>query len=183
MADTLHSGGGSRGPQKVDPRDRAQLALSPVEAPARAGALRAAPPGHRHRHGDHRGPRRLSGWRNLSLLKAVFDDALPHNNIRVLLLAVGGMLAVTIATSLLGVVQTWMSTKVGQRVMHRLRSDVFAHLQRQSLSFFTRTRGGEVQSRIIQDIGGMQSVVTSTATSIAANLTTRWARRWPWPRW
>jgi ATP-binding cassette subfamily B protein len=56
--------------------------------------------------------------------------------------------------------------------MHRLRTDVFTHLQRQSLSFFTRTRTGEVQSRITNDIGGMQSVVTSTATSIASNLTT-----------
>jgi ATP-binding cassette subfamily B protein len=69
-------------------------------------------------------------------------------------------------------VQTWISTTVGQRVMHRLRTDVFAHLQRQSVGFFTRTRTGEVQSRITNDIGGMQSVVTSTATSVAANLTT-----------
>ncbi len=56
--------------------------------------------------------------------------------------------------------------------MHRLRTDVFAHLQRQSIAFFTRTRTGEVQSRITNDIGGMQSVVTSTATSVASNLTT-----------
>jgi ATP-binding cassette subfamily B protein len=49
---------------------------------------------------------------------------------------------------------------------------VFGHLQRQSIAFFTRTRTGEVQSRITNDIGGMESVVTSTATSIAANLTT-----------
>ena len=56
--------------------------------------------------------------------------------------------------------------------MHRLRTDVFAHLQRQSVAFFTRTRTGEVQSRITNDIGGMQSVVTSTATSVASNLTT-----------
>jgi ATP-binding cassette subfamily B protein len=56
--------------------------------------------------------------------------------------------------------------------MHRLRTDVFAHLQRQSLSFFTRTRGGEVQSRLTNDVAGMQSVVTSTATSIASNVTT-----------
>ena len=56
--------------------------------------------------------------------------------------------------------------------MHGLRTDVFAHLQRQSIAFFTRTRTGEVQSRITNDIGGMQSVVTSTATSIASNLTT-----------
>ena len=67
--------------------------------------------------------------------------------------------------------QTWLSTAVGQRVMHRLRSDLFAHLQRQSLDFFTRTRGGEVQSRLVNDIGSMQGVVTQTATSIAANVT------------
>jgi ATP-binding cassette subfamily B protein len=75
-------------------------------------------------------------------------------------------------TAALGVVQTWISTTVGQQVMHRLRTDVFAHLQRQSVAFFTRTRTGEVQSRITNDIGGMQSVVTSTATSVASNLTT-----------
>jgi ATP-binding cassette, subfamily B, bacterial len=82
------------------------------------------------------------------------------------------MVAVAAVTAALGVVQTWISTRVGQQVMHRLRTDVFAHLQRLSLGFFTRTRTGEVQSRITNDIGGMQTVVTSTATSIAANLTT-----------
>ena len=82
------------------------------------------------------------------------------------------MVAVAAATAALGVVQTWISTGVGQQVMHTLRTSVFSHLQRQSLDFFTRTRTGEVQSRITNDIGGMQSVVTSTATSIASNLTT-----------
>ena len=82
------------------------------------------------------------------------------------------MVAVAAVTSAFGVIQTWISTKVGQQVMHGLRTSVFAHLQRQSIAFFTRTRTGEVQSRITNDIGGMESVVTSTATSIAANLTT-----------
>jgi len=85
---------------------------------------------------------------------------------------VARMLGVGALTSALGVVQTWISTFVGQRVMHRLRTGVFSHLHRQSVAFFTRTRTGEVQSRITNDIGGMQSVVTSTATSIASNLTT-----------
>jgi ATP-binding cassette subfamily B protein len=89
-----------------------------------------------------------------------------------LLLAVGGMVAVAAITQLLGVLQTWLSTQVGQRVMHELRTRMFTHLQRQSLGFFTRTRGGEVQSRLTNDVNGMQSVVTTTATSIAANLTT-----------
>ena len=106
------------------------------------------------------------------LLRAVIDDALPHRNVRLLVALVAGMIAVTALTSAFGVVQTWISTKVGQQLMHGLRTRVFAHLQRQSVAFFTSTRTGEVQSRITNDIGGMQSVVTSTATSIAANLTT-----------
>jgi ATP-binding cassette subfamily B protein len=106
------------------------------------------------------------------LLRAVIDDALPRQDLRLLLWLTGGMVAVAAVTAALGVVQTWISTKVGQQVMHRLRTDVFAHLQRQSIAFFTRTRTGEVQSRITNDIGGMQSVVTSTATSVASNLTT-----------
>lgn len=65
-----------------------------------------------------------------------------------------------------------LSNQVGQRVMHDLRSAVYAHLQRMSLAFFTRTRTGEVQSRIANDIGGIDNVVTSTATSIMSNLTT-----------
>src|SRR4051794_6799880 len=106
------------------------------------------------------------------LLREVIDRALPHADLRLLVWLVLGMVAVAAVTAALGVVQTWISTAVGQRVMHRLRTDVFAHLQRQSIAFFTRTRTGEVQSRITNDIGGMESVVTSTATSIAANLTT-----------
>ncbi|MDQ1752644.1 MAG: ATP-binding cassette, subfamily bacterial [Pseudonocardiales bacterium] len=106
------------------------------------------------------------------LLRSVIDTALPRQDVGLLVWLVVGMLVVAAITSALGVVQTWISTKIGQQVMHRLRTDVFAHLQRQSIAFFTRTRTGEVQSRITNDIGGMQSVVTSTATSVASNLTT-----------
>jgi ATP-binding cassette, subfamily B, bacterial len=106
------------------------------------------------------------------LLRAVIDTALPERDLPLLVWLTAGMVAVAAVTSALGVVQTWVSTSVGQRVMHQLRTDVFAHLQRQSIAFFTRTRTGEVQSRITNDIGGMQSVVTTTATSIASNLTT-----------
>ena len=106
------------------------------------------------------------------LLRAVIDTALPERNLRLLAWLVAGMVAVAAVTSAFGVIQTWISTKVGQHVMHELRTSVFTHLQRQSIAFFTRTRTGEVQSRIQNDIGGMESVVTSTATSIAANFTT-----------
>jgi ATP-binding cassette, subfamily B, bacterial len=106
------------------------------------------------------------------LLRAVIDTALPDRNLTLLAWLAAGMIAVAAVTSAFGVIQTWISTRVGQQIMHRLRTDVFSHLQRQSIAFFTRTRTGEVQSRITNDIGGMQSVVTSTATSVASNLTT-----------
>lgn len=114
----------------------------------------------------------IAGMAAPFLLREVIDVALPQSDLRLLVWLVIGMVAVAAVTSALGVVQTWISTTVGQRVMHRLRVDVFTHLQRQSIGFFTRTRTGEVQSRITNDIGGMETVVTSTATSIAANLTT-----------
>ena len=106
------------------------------------------------------------------LLRAVIDTALPDKNVRLLAWLVAAMVGVAAISAAFGVIQTWISTRVGQQVMHGLRTSVFGHLQRQSVAFFTRTRTGEVQSRITNDIGGMQSVVTSTATSIASNLTT-----------
>lgn len=106
------------------------------------------------------------------LTKALFDHAIPQHDVPALLALVGGILAVTILTQVFGVVQTWLATRIGQRVMHSLRTDLFTHLQRQPLGFFTRTRGGELQSRLTNDINGMQSVVTDSATSIASNVTT-----------
>jgi ATP-binding cassette, subfamily B, bacterial len=106
------------------------------------------------------------------LLRDVLDHAIPENDDGLLAILVAGMIAVSIATGVLGVGQTWLSNLVGQRVMHDLRAQVYRHLQRLSLAFFTRTRTGEIQSRIANDIGGVQSVVTSTATSIVSNVTT-----------
>jgi ATP-binding cassette subfamily B protein len=106
------------------------------------------------------------------LIKAVFDTALPEQDLRLLNLLVAGMIGIAVVTGALGVVQTLLSHQVGQRVMHDLRTAVYRHLQRLSLAFFTRTRTGEVQSRLANDIGGVQEVVTSTATSIVSNVTT-----------
>ncbi len=106
------------------------------------------------------------------LLREVLDTAIPDHNTTLLSWLVGGMIALSIIGGVIGVAQTWISNQVGQRVMHDLRAAVYAHLQRMSLAFFTRTRTGEVQSRIANDIGGIDSVVTSTATSIVQNVTT-----------
>lgn len=106
------------------------------------------------------------------LLREVLDVAIPSGNTGLLTMLALGMIAVAVTTSVFDVMQTLISTTVGQRVMHDLRTNVYSHLQRMSLAFFTKTRTGEVQSRLANDIGGMQSVVTSTATSIVSNLTT-----------
>jgi ATP-binding cassette, subfamily B, bacterial len=106
------------------------------------------------------------------LLRDVLDVAIPENDDGLLVLLVAGMIAISVATGVLGVLQTWLSNVVGQRVMHDLRAQVYRHLQRLSLAFFTRTRTGEIQSRIANDIGGVQTVVTTTATSIVSNVTT-----------
>ncbi|MFE7527089.1 ABC transporter ATP-binding protein [Kitasatospora sp. NPDC057542] len=105
------------------------------------------------------------------LLKAVLDTAIPQGRTGLLSLLALGMILTAVVNSIFNVLQTLISTTVGQRVMHDLRTAVYGHLQRQSLAFFTRTRTGEVQSRIANDIGGMQSTVTSTATSLVSNLT------------
>ena len=106
------------------------------------------------------------------LLRDVLDHAIPENRDELLFALVAGMIGISVATGVLGVGQTWLTNVVGQRVMHDLRTQVYQHLQRLSLAFFTRTRTGEIQSRIANDIGGVQSVVTSTAASIVGNVTT-----------
>ncbi len=172
-ADRAPGGGGGRGGPvaRLNPADLKQVRLHPVQ-PARIAALFK--------------PHKLAiavvvllisaasviGLAQPFLIRAIIDDALPHQDTVLLAWLAGGLVAVAAATAAIGVVQTWMATKMGQKVMHTLRTRLFSHLQAQSLGFFTRTRSGEVQSRLTNDIAGMQSVVTSTATSVASNLTT-----------
>jgi len=105
------------------------------------------------------------------LLREILDDAIPGRRTGLLTLLALGMIAAAVVNGVFGVLQTLISTTVGQRVMHDLRAAVYDRLQRMPLAFFTRTRTGEVQSRIANDIGGMQATVTSTATSLVSNLT------------
>jgi ATP-binding cassette, subfamily B, bacterial len=105
------------------------------------------------------------------LLRGVLN-AIEVSDTRRLSYLSAGIIVIAIANGVLGVLQTLLSNQVGQRVMHDLRASVFRHLQRLSLAFFTRTRTGEVQSRISNDIGGVQNVVTNTATSITSSATT-----------
>ena len=114
------------------------------------------------------------------LLRAVISQAFTPTDggkhvtvdLHLLTLLVLGMIAISLVTGAFGVVQSYLSTEVGQSVMHDLRTGVYRHLQQLSLAFFTKTRTGEVQSRIANDIGGVDNVLTSTATSVMSTITT-----------
>ncbi len=106
------------------------------------------------------------------LLREAVDKGIVGHDLKLLTWLVAGMIALAIINGVIGVAQTWISNQVGQRVMHDLRAAVYAHLQRMSLAFFTRTRSGEVQARIAYDIGGIDDVVTSTATSTVSTIAT-----------
>jgi ATP-binding cassette, subfamily B, bacterial len=112
---------------------------------------------------------------NPLLIQVVFDDALFGEggpDLGLLYLLVGVMIAIPIVTGLMGVGQTYLTNFVGNRVMQDLRDRLYAHLQSMPLSFFTGTRTGEIQSRLANDVGGVQTVVTSTASSILSNVVT-----------
>ena len=109
---------------------------------------------------------------NPFLIKAVLDKGLFDHEHTLLTELVLGMIGIAFVSNAFSVWQTYLSNVVGQNVMHDLRAAVYRRLQRMSLAFFTRTRTGEVQSRIANDIGGLDSVVTTTATTIAQNATT-----------
>jgi ATP-binding cassette subfamily B protein len=110
------------------------------------------------------------------LTKVVFDQALfpanGHRNLHLLYILVGVMVALPVIAAVISVGQTYLTTVVGQRVMQDLRNRLYEHLQSMSLRFFTGTRTGELQSRLQNDVGGVQNVVTNTASSVLSNIVT-----------
>jgi ATP-binding cassette subfamily B protein len=109
---------------------------------------------------------------NPLLLKLIIDDAILKRDLNKLTLYAALLVVIPFVTGIIGVGQTYLSTQVGQRVMRDLRNILYDHLQSMSLRFFTDTRTGEIQSRLSNDVNGVQNVVTNTATSIASNVTT-----------
>ena len=109
---------------------------------------------------------------NPILLKLIIDNLTGPQDLGLLWLQAGLMIVLPIVTSAIGVWQSFLSNVVGQRVMNDLRVALYRHLQWMPLRFFTETRTGEIQSRISNDVGGVQSVVTDTAASLLSNLAT-----------
>ncbi|MET0800352.1 MAG: ABC transporter ATP-binding protein [Actinomycetota bacterium] len=119
---------------------------------------------------------------NPLLIAKVFDNALFGTdgscggeacpNLPLLYRYVGLMIAVPVVTSVIGIGQTYWANQVGLHVMQDLRNSLYAHLQHMPLRFFTATRTGEIQSRLSNDVGGVQSVVTDTASNVLSNVVT-----------
>jgi ATP-binding cassette subfamily B protein len=110
---------------------------------------------------------------NPLLIQKVFNDALfvqGGPNVQLLVILVAIMAAIPIVNGAIGILQTYETTRVGQLVMRDLRDRLYAHLQTLPLAFFTGTKTGEIQSRLANDVGGVQSVVTTTASTILANV-------------
>jgi ATP-binding cassette, subfamily B, bacterial len=110
---------------------------------------------------------------NPLLIQVVFNKALfvrggPDLQLLVILVAI--MAVVPIVNGAIGILQTYETTRVGQLVMRDLRDRLYSHLQTLPLAFFTGTKTGEIQSRLANDVGGVQSVVTTTASTILANV-------------
>jgi ATP-binding cassette subfamily B protein len=118
---------------------------------------------------------------NPLLIKAIFDRALfgnppdqcvggPCPQLPLLYFYVALMIAIPVVTSIIGIGQTYLANLVGLKVMQDLRNALYVHLQHMPLRFFTTTRTGEIQSRLANDVGGVQSVVTDTASSVLSNV-------------
>jgi len=109
------------------------------------------------------------------LVRRVFDHALfvPGGpDLGALYPLVAALIAIPIVNGVLNVAQTYLTEVVGNRVLEELRNQLFEHLERLSLAFYTATRSGEVQSRLANDVGGVQTTITSTASSVVSNVVT-----------
>src|SRR5207247_668535 len=104
------------------------------------------------------------------MIRALIDDALPHGNVQLLFLLVGGMVAFPLVGGLISVLQSYFSNYVGQRMMADLRNVLYQHMTMLSLRFFTTTKTGEIMSRLNNDVGGVQDSVTGSLISIVNNV-------------
>ena len=112
------------------------------------------------------------GLINPLMIRYIFDDAIGKHNLNLLIILVSIMFVTPVVTGIIGVGQTFLNNTIGQRVMRDFRNNLYNHLQSMSLRFFTSTRTGEIQSRLSNDVGGVQTVVTDTATSVVSNIST-----------
>lgn len=104
------------------------------------------------------------------VVEKIVDEAIPFSDIGQLTRLGLAMLFVPIATSLVGIAQRWWSSRAGEGIIYDLRRELYAHLQKMSLAFFTSTKTGELISRLNNDVVGAQQAITGTFVSIVSNV-------------
>lgn len=104
------------------------------------------------------------------LFRAILDRAIPHHDRGLVWLLATLTVGAAIGDALLSVAQRWWSSRIGEGLIYELRSALFDHVQRQPISFFTRTQTGALISRMNNDVVGAQSAVTGTLGSVVSNV-------------
>ena len=104
------------------------------------------------------------------LMRALIDQAIPTGDLRLVTFLGLAMIAVPLLNGMIGVAQRWASASMGQGIIYDLRCELFDHVQRQSIGFFTNTKTGELMSRLNTDVVGAQQAVTSTFVSLTSNV-------------
>src|SRR6266542_2031012 len=103
------------------------------------------------------------------LIRGIIDRAVPGRDEQLLTTLVAGLIVLPIVSGLVGVLQQYLNNLIGQSIMSDLRRQLFSHLQKQSLRFYTVTQTGQIMSRVNNNVSGVQNVVTGTLASIAQN--------------
>jgi len=104
------------------------------------------------------------------LFRAMIDVAIPEGDSQMITLLALGMMAVPLVTGVIGVLQRWLNSQIGEGVIYDLRRALYTHMQHMSLRFFTQTRTGEIMSRLNNDVIGAQRAISDTAVTIISNI-------------
>ena len=107
---------------------------------------------------------------NPLLLRAIIDRGILPKNTRLVIALAGAVAVLALADAALGLAQRWYSARIGEGLIYDLRNEVFQHVQRQPIAFFTRTQTGSLVSRLNSDVIGAQQALTSTLASVVSNI-------------
>ncbi|AWS42475.1 ABC transporter ATP-binding protein [Streptosporangium sp. 'caverna'] len=107
---------------------------------------------------------------NPLLMKAIIDDGIIPKRVGVVIALALVIAGLAIADAALTLAQRWFSSRIGEGLIYNLRTEVFDHVQRMPVAFFMRTQTGALVSRLNSDVIGAQRALTSTLSSVVANV-------------
>jgi ATP-binding cassette, subfamily B, bacterial len=106
---------------------------------------------------------------NPLLLRDIIDKGILAKDDRVIIIIASTVAAVALFDAILGFAIRWFSARIGEGLIYDLRTQVFTHVQRQPIAFFTRAQTGSLVSRLDADVMGAQQAITSTLSGVLSN--------------